>query len=433
MKPFLLLITSFILIVKFPSFLQAQTNDNEFISRYGYGNLDAANSKTLADKLQEGDKDNIYGHLKNIFNNQTFTDKKGKFDEAVTSLKTAFKRLDDNKTNTGIVVIYRDMFVKLDGNNQPASYDVDFGTINTLIISKDKYKTGLQSYLLETKSLFLVYIDVEDEHYIQNPDDRQKNLKSVTVDIDYLTSFFRQSLKDLIKFTSEIKSMSGPAPVNRLKIIITELSPGGIKPPCKIELQHKSFPENPSFTVHERNLASFQVGLVNNKFNANNFSLSGDTLIVKADSTEKATWKSNLYASLELHFPRDIDRFDPIWKATFKNYRLDRNKAWNRVYKIIFERVGIYAGVKLSKDPLSDIYYGFNYAITKEIYINFGWSRNNQVVPQITQIGNVNSLDDALEYAARDYSKAKFSWGLSFSPSALYQTLGFGDKNKNEE
>lgn len=265
------------------------------------------------------------------------------------------------------------------------------------------------SYLLSTKKIMLVILGGEDD--LQNAEITIKNKKN----------YFRQSFEDLL---SAIPALKGVTSELTCKVIV--LNEKKINPPSELIIKPDSTKEI-VFAIHEKNVASFQIGVVNNKLQLNNFSISGGNLVVKPDSNQKTNWKSNLYALLELHLPRDIDNFRPIYKTIFKG--VDSNRTFGHwVDDVILSRVGVYGGFKISDDPLSTLHAGFNFAISKELYINFGWSWTNQVQPQVTSIGNINSLQDAVKYAKRKYGDKQFSWGLSFAPSALISSLGLGKK-----
>ncbi len=99
-------------------------------------------------------------------------------------------------------------------------------------------------------------------------------------------------------------------------------------------------------------------------------------------------------------------------------------KFCNYLYDITLDRIGIYGGLAITSDPLSTLHAGFNYAISKDIFFNLGWTWTNEITPQITKIGNITSLADAEQYAQRKYSKPQFALGLSFSPSSVIKMLG---------
>lgn len=276
-----------------------------------------------------------------------------------------------------------------------------------------KRNQKFSEYLLGTKKILIVILGGEND------------LQKAEISIKHNKTFFTQSFEDLRTAISTLKGVSIQLPC---KIIL--IKEKEIKPPSDLIIKHDSLKQDIVFTIHERNIASFQVGVINNKFSLNNFSISNGNLVVKPDSIQKSQWKSNLYASLEMHIPRDIDNFQPIYKTIFKG--TDTGRTFGRwLYDITLSRIGIYGGFKISDDPLSSIHAGFNYAISKEVYVNFGWTWNNQVEPQVTAIGNISSLSDAVKYAKRKYSKGEFSWGLSFAPSALIETLGLKKDNKS--
>lgn len=356
-----------------------------------------------------------------------------------------------NGDNAAAIVIYRDMDTAT--VNSPISgpvfmYTADFESLNSIVYHKqnilkanDRKKrtdTVWSDYLLDTRDIILIYIDYDD-HYYRQDNSEHKQLSNSEIKIVYHTSFFKKSFNDLKSVvTGSMSGANGPE-VPSVKITIVQLNKRAIKDPCDIVIQNKSFKKNLEFEVHERNFASFQVGVINNKYRANNFAISNGNLVVKPDDQQKEEWKSNMFAIIEFHpigyggaFGRDIDNFNPIWKDFFTVKRDVREKAraWKWFKDVTISRIGIYGGLKISKDPLSSLHAGFNYAITKDLYINFGWVWNNEITPQVVAIGDITSLDDAKQYAKRKYSSGKFSWGLSFAPSSIIDMLGIKGKEK---
>jgi hypothetical protein len=347
-----------------------------------------------------------------------------------------FKRIDSEE-NIGIVFLYRNI-----NDVSSNGMKIDFGSLNSIYLHKDRTTGKWTNYLLETKKVYVFMLDLEDDWYqLFESKNIDSKLSNSSIDIKYKTSFFKQSFEDLSSAYKLINGMGAPpAAQNKgsnygFRLTMIEIDPKRVKAPCDIVVKNKSFKEDFKIAVHERNFVSFQVGLANNKFSANNFSIANNNLVVKPNDTQKEEWKSNLTALIAFHpFGRDIDNFNPIWKSLFaRNSDIEeKNKrAAKWFYNNLFSRIGIYGGVKISKDPLSGLSAGFNYALTKEFSVNLGWTWTNEVIPQVTEIGNITSLPDALKYARRDYSKPKFSWGLTFAPSSVISMLGLKDKKEN--
>lgn len=206
-------------------------------------------------------------------------------------------------------------------------------------------------------------------------------------------------------YSGEKKTLDLTYTLNRKKKDLSLDLPEFYKP--KISRVPKTF----SYKIHERNFLSLKVGISATDVKLKQFSFNNDTLKVSLDSAGKSQWTANLYVSAELFpFGRDIDRFEAIWKKPFY-------KPW--------ERLGIFGGIKLSKDPLSAFYTGLSVSISKTSSIQFGFSFRNEVVPQVTSVEGITSLDSALEYAKRKYGRSFFV-GVSFAPGQISKSLGLG-------
>ena len=287
------------------------------------------------------------------------------------------------------------------------SFEEDKDIVQMILHKKDG---RFSEYLLTTKKIMYVILGGD------------KDLQKAKITIKNKKDYFKQSFEDLVSAISLLKGVTSEL---TCKVII--LNEKKINPPSELIVQQDSI-KDIVFTIHEKNVASFQIGVANNKNDLNNFSLTGGNLVVKPDAIQKTNWKSNLYALIELHIPRDIDNFSPIYKTIFKG--LDSNRTFvHWLHDVLVSRIGIYGGLKISDNPLSSLHAGFNYAITKELYINFGWTWTNQITPQATAVGNISSLQDAILSAKRKYSGKQFSWGLSFAPTALISSLGLNKKS----
>jgi|GEM_PF-2743886 len=411
-----------------------QKGQNEFEKRRVEATLTPAESITLSAELKKDDND-IKNALLQIFQNSStrLSLAKGSrtsIDAISTDIHQTITNIDNfgvNRAggeNAAVIVIYRDMKI------EASSGSIDFASLNNLIIHKKRGNNELSNYLLETKKIFFVFIDLEDAFYEETgqEEDKDKKLSNTSIKIEYKTNAFKKSLQDLRPIFGSMGGRNKSSGTG-IKLTLIEIEPKRIKVPCNIIGSHKQIKEDlMTFPIHERNIATAQVGVENTNYTANNFSISGNNLVVKPDTTQTTNWKSSLYALIELHLPRDIDNFNPLWKDLFSIGR--ERKIGTYLYDALLSRIGVYGGVKIGKDPLSNLYAGFNFAITKELSINLGWTWTNEVTPQVTEIGNIGSVSDALKYAKRKYTGGKFSWGLSFSPSSVAQMLGIG---KGEE
>jgi hypothetical protein len=430
-----------------PSINYAQKGQNEFEKRRVEGILDQ-NIAIDLNKLLAKDDPAIINKIKEIFANNSLkevprtasseTVSKGS-DISIRNLSIDIKSTIENieklgngssgGENAGVIIVYRSMKI---AETEDETTKIDFPSLKTLIYHKKRNSTEISNYLLATKKVYFIFIDLDDDFYTLAEDhsSEDKKLSNTIIQINYKTSFLKQSLQGVKSIWQNTMGGAAQPYRPRMKFTLIEVDPKRIKDPCDIVGVNKTISEDLlTFTVHEKNFASIQVGLENTKYALNNFSISGGNLVVKPNDTQKENWKSSLYSVIELHIPRDIDNFQPLWKDIFSKGR-DRN-AGQYLYDALIARIGIYGGVKVSKDPLSNLYSGFNFAITKELYINFGWTWINEITPQVTEIGNITSLNDAKEYAKRQYSSGKFSWGLSFAPSAVISMLGIKAKDKN--
>jgi hypothetical protein len=129
--------------------------------------------------------------------------------------------------------------------------------------------------------------------------------------------------------------------------------------------------------------------------------LSGDTLNVKLDSTQKKKLSSNLTVGFEwFPFGRDIDRFSQ------SGHWFDR---W-------WSRFGIYGALKLSSQPWDASFLGLTFSVTKEVSINAGCLWQYQTANQTLVVPGATSLSSA-QSAANSVYKGTFSWGITISPS----------------
>lgn len=413
----------------------AQKGQNEFELSRVEGSLDATSSVNLNNVLK-GDDAGIIAQIQTILTSHSLTPVKGSaanltnisdgINSTITDI-TAYGAGPKGGSNAAVIIVYRDMSIT---NGAGATADIDFSSLKTLIYHKKRNQASINNYLLATKKIYFIFIDLDDAFYQNKAGvNNDKKLENTQIKIQYKTSFFKQSFQDAKTVWQGVMGGGEVPGAASMKFTLVEVDPNRVKEPCDIIASNKTIKEDLlTFPIHERNFASFQIGVENTNYALSNFSIANDSLSVKPDSTQKKNWKSSLYAVIELHIPRDIDNFQPLWKDIFSKGK--KRNVGQYLYDGLISRIGIYGGVKVSKDPLSNLYAGFNFAITKELSANFGWTWSNQVIPQVTEIGNITSLDDALKYAKRKYSAGKFSWGLSFAPSAVIDMLGLKAKGK---
>lgn len=406
----------------------AQKGSNEFESLRLDCNISNESSKELIDKLKGNDK-NLFDFFKGLYkknNNNLSSDTslKKNLDNLKEELEKVMLAIEKGE-NKAVMLIYRNMQHVGAERNETSTFNADFSSLNTKIFHAKQKDDKFSNYLLATKTFYIILIDLNKEYFQTYKEDADQKLSGTKVKITYRVNRFKQSFADL---AGAWKAMSGN-PTNGLQLTIIKVEPSRIKDPCDIVLSNKSFKEDQIVTIHERNVATFQIGVTSSKVSVKNISISGTDLIVKPDAAQSTDWKSNAYALLELHLPRDVDNFRPLWKSLFSAQPGKGYNFGDWVYENTISRIGIYGGVKISGDPLSSLYSGFNYAVSKDVAVNFGWAWVNQYANQVTDIGSISSISDALKYAKRSYAQPKFSIGISFSPSAFSTAIGLKNKS----
>ncbi|NQX56851.1 hypothetical protein HQN86_24755 [Pedobacter panaciterrae] len=410
-------------LILISGYCAAQNGKNEYESKRLECSLNSVSSKELVASLNESDE-SAYAKLKEIFGKSSVLSNDNTLANAQISpfakeIEKTMEEINMGK-NAAVLVVYRKITVTLSGE-----YAADYTTLNTIYGHREKKDGKLTSYLLSTKKVYIVLIDVDDAVYENDDLKKDKKLSLASVKIKYKTGRFEQSWKDLM----DVGTMSTQT-INTLSLTLIKVAPERIKDPCDVILSHSAFKEDQVYTVHESNLATFQIGVTNSKIAVSNISISDGNLTVKPNADQTKDWKSNAYALLEVHVPRDVDRFYPLWKSLFDNKAYESPRSFARyLYDNTLSRIGVYGGLKLSKDPLSGLYAGFNYAITNDFAVNLGWVWVNEYETQVTDIGAITSVDDALKFAKRRYGKANFSVGISFAPAIFAKSLGLKSKS----
>ncbi len=370
----------------------------------------------LADENKQTASSDLFSILKSSVDDFQFKDRKGKSISFGITLKRFINGIDSSKNRVIIIEYYS--FSKDENNIAPDGPP----SIESIIISQSKYqKNGWSSYLLGKKDVLIIEVNTPTQ-----------NFDNTTVKVNLKTSLTKQTWMDAL---TVLKAAAGPIPedefIQGVSLTFKEVDKTKLKAPCEIIDSVKS-KELIKTLIHDKNIVTLQIGVENTNYSLKNFSISSGNLVVTPDSSQKKSWKSNLFVVAEFHLPRDVDNFQPLWKALFgKNTYEGKDKNGfyhSRLYNVTLDRIGVYGGFKVSQDPLSNLFAGFNYAISKEVYFTLGWTWTNEITPQVTSIGNITSLSDAEKYAKRKYSTGQFSWGLSFVPSAIISALGLKSK-----
>jgi hypothetical protein len=404
------------------TFANAQQGQTEFESSRLYADLESNPSQTLIAALKQDDA-TAFKALQSIFKTTgtlTGADPANQLAQVQKEIDIALTDVDAGK-NSAVILIYRTF------SQTGTDLKIDYSSLNTKVFHKmNKSDTHFSNYLWGTKNIYFIFLDGSNNYFkTSDANNVDKKLTASTIKINYKTSYFKQSFNDLVKVWGEL----GGATVPLLGMTIVKVNASRVKDPCDLVVSNKSFKADQTFTIHEKNFASFQVGVTNSKLNVQDISISGGNLTVKPSADQTKDWKSNAYALLEIHPARDIDNLRPLWLAFFsKQAGQDKRDAGQWLVENIFGRLGIYGGAKISSDPLSNLYAGCNFAITKDFGFNFGWVWTNQYANQVTSIGAITSVDDALKYAHRKYAGGNFSMGISFSPSSFATTLGLKSK-----
>ncbi len=327
------------------------------------------------------------------------------------------KALDeDQNINTSILSRYLE---DLENNviifiNHPLNSDneeLDDQT-NAVVIHKENGKES--GYLLEEKNVLFVLASYSE-----------KGIRRASFKIKKQKSLFAQSFEDVKSLYSGLYEGSGAGPDGApVKVRFVTLNSTKLKAPCLIDIDYPNRSKELSFKIHERSNFSFQVGVGASQVSLKNVSISNNELVVTLDSAGREEWKSNLNVFLTWHPGRDIDRFGPVWKQDLKKRNL-KNK-WLLYYTI--KRMGVYTGFKLSKDPVENLHLGLNYAVTKSFFFNVGWAWTSVLNEGSTQIGDITTIEGAIDYVSREYDRNLYI-GFSFMPGSVSKILGLNKED----
>ena len=172
-----------------------------------------------------------------------------------------------------------------------------------------------------------------------------------------------------------------------------------------------------SFRISEKNMLLLKVGIATNLVKSHHFSFSDSHFVVNPDSAQREDWIDRATLLFDLHWPRDDQSFDPPFWPIWKDFKY---------------RVSAITGCEISMKPFDTIYFGFSYAITKNIGIAAGKSYTRVPVSGTTFIGDNYDYDNAAEFAEKKYAKSEVFYALTFSPSAMLDAL-FPEKETDDK
>ncbi len=297
---------------------------------------------------------------------------------------------------------------------------VESNQVQHFLLNKEKGKWS--DYLYNKSNILMVVVGSEND------------LVNATIQVDNQKNSFEKSLDELKDLAGSLELYDGTryfsdTPTStcdftektevkdEIAITFLRLNPNSIKPPSVISIEHDSLSEELSFEIHERSSAQIKVGFSGAFVDRKQLTISStNELTIQKDAINTDELKSNLIAMIDFYpWGRDLDRLDPMWK---KN---------NFIPAISTKRLGVFLGVKLSKDPLEILQGGLSYAITKDFSLNSGLSFVSTLKDVSAQpVGVGATLDFLKENADRKY-EPYFHFGFSMSASAIGDLLSDDD------
>lgn len=224
-------------------------------------------------------------------------------------------------------------------------------------------------------------------------------------------SAFRQSFGDLRTLLKE--GMFSATSVDTATTPYQLFAVTGLKPPGIVEIAVQAREDSVvekklNIEIHEKNWALLRIGLQRSQFGKKDFKIESGRIIASPDSARREVWKQNLILLIECHWKRDPE----LYKPTVFNWT-----------KHNIDRLGVVAGVEVSKDPLDGLFLGVSLDLVTDMAVIAGASWQSVFKNESVAIGNISSLRDAKTYLTREYSKATFFWGLALTPSAMVKAL----------
>jgi hypothetical protein len=272
--------------------------------------------------------------------------------------------------------------------------------IVNMVLHRENNK--FSQYLLSTKKIMIVILGGD------------KDLQKAEISIKHNKNALKQSLDELAAFVKKAITGGGAKDV-QCKVML--INSDEIKPPSDLLIKHSSFKEDIKYVIHEKACAQFKVGVSFEQLDKKYFKIENNQLTVSLDSTGKEEWKTHVTALFDFYpWGRDLDRFDSFWKKGGVPFG---------------QRIGLFAGLQISSDPLQGFYYGLSIALLKNMTINVGGSSLLDENEQTVDIGSFTSLNDAKQLLHRNYQTVFFI-GISFAPSDLSKII-FGDETEEKK
>lgn len=284
----------------------------------------------------------------------------------------------------------------------------DTTNIDVTVIAKEN---GLSSdYLLNKKNIMVVFLGSSFKRY----------------GLQLLNGKKRAAVElgDLIKVAKAVTTPVSPSnftnsgstcPLkdfeSQLPLTFVLLHEKKIDPPSELNLMRQDKVVKTLTSIHEKSYLGIKIGLSLTNIDNKLFKLNNNNeLSVKTDSLKPNDIKFNLMGLVELYpFGRDYDRLKLV---------TDKDNI------PIHERIGLVAGLKISKDPLESIFAGASFAVSKAFNIVGGISFNKTPKDiDNLEVGYNTTLDYLRRHADKEYL-SKFYVGISVSPEALFKVLG---------
>jgi hypothetical protein len=200
-----------------------------------------------------------------------------------------------------------------------------------------------------------------------------------------------------------------------VKVRLVELNSKKINTPSQLRYIYKLKSEEKndtlSFELLEKINLNLKLGVTSALIDRQIFKIDNKQLIVSPDSTTKDEWKQHLMINFVIRPFYHTKEYKP------KLFKYDEENSFGK-------RLGIVAGFNFSLTPLDNLYTGISYDLSEYFTLAIGATWNNSLVSDTIDIGDIASVKDALSLGRKNYSGAKFFWGITFSPSTIGKILG---------
>lgn len=158
-----------------------------------------------------------------------------------------------------------------------------------------------------------------------------------------------------------------------------------------------------TYSLHVREYLGVQAGALGGTLELRSYTFSNDTLNVSVPF-EKTSTEVLPFVFLQVYPGRDINRLTPLRLRGFRFYELKN-------------RIGLYAGLKISKKPFETITTGVSFALGPHVNLMAGiWLNRTLNVVSDYYVGPLKD-EKRLDDFAPTHRPVYFSVGLSVSPS----------------